>query len=122
MRYVKSRIFTVTNIHSGHVTIASIETSLQTKKTCISLTENNAKLIKRIVKKIGKTNLFEFISVSGDNLSKVDERKKNQESLWDYAVCFCEWVKANTVLHNLTSCVAPPPCSFYMIVQWWSNE
>ena len=29
-----------------------------------------------------------------------------QESLWDYAVCFlmdwfCEWVKANTVLHNL---------------------
>ena len=119
MRYVKNRIFTVTNIHSGHVTIASIETSLQTKKTCINLTENNAKLIKRIVKKIGKTNLFEFSSISADNLSKVDE-KKNQESLY-YAVC-CEWVKANTVLHNLTSCVAPSPCSFYMIVQWWSNE
>ena len=89
MRYVKSRIFTVTNIHSGHVTIASIETSLQIKKTCINLTENNAKLIKRIVKKkIGKTNLFEFFSVSADNLSKVDEKKKkkkkkkkNQESL-----------------------------------------
>ena len=43
-------------------------------------TKNNAKLIKRIVKKIGKTNLLEFFSVSVDNLSKVDE-KKNQESL-----------------------------------------
>ena len=58
----------VTNIHSGHVTIASIETSLQTKKkTCINLTENNAKLIKRIVKKKkkkkkkkSKSNLLEF--------------------------------------------------------------
>ena len=28
MRYVKSRIFTVTNIHSGHVTMAAIETIL----------------------------------------------------------------------------------------------
>ena len=32
MRYIKSRIFTVTNIHSGHVTMASIETNLQPKK------------------------------------------------------------------------------------------
>ena len=70
----------VTNIHSGHVTIASIETCLQTKKTYISITENNAQLIKRIVKKKGKTNLFDFFSISADNLSKVDE-KKNQESL-----------------------------------------
>ena len=38
-------------------------------------TKNNAKLIKRIVKKIGKTNLLEFFSVSVDNLSKVDEKK-----------------------------------------------
>ena len=51
MPYVESRNLTVTNIHSGHVTMASIETSLQTKNTCINLTENNAKLIKRIVKK-----------------------------------------------------------------------
>ena len=44
-------------------------------------TKNNAKLIKRIVKKkIGKTYLLEFFSVSVDNLSKVDE-KKIQESL-----------------------------------------
>ena len=49
-------------------------------------TKNNAKLIKRIVKKIGKTNLLEFFSVSADNLSKVD-KKTNQESLCD-AVCF----------------------------------
>ena len=74
-------------------------------------TKNNAKLIKRIVKKIGKTNLLEFFSVSADNLSKVD-KKKIQESLCNYAVCFlmdwfCEWVKASTVLHNLTSCLAP---------------
>ena len=66
-------------------------------------TKNNAKLIKRIV--------------SADDLSKVDE-KKNQESLCDYAICFlmdwfCGWVKASTVLHNLTSCLAPPPCSFW---------
>ena len=64
-----------------------------------------AKLIKRIVKKVGKTNLLD--------LSKVDE-KKNQESLCDYAVCFlmdwfCGWVKASTMLHNFTSCLAPPP-------------
>ena len=84
-------------------------------------TQNNAKLIKRIMKKIGKTNLLEFFSVSADNLRRVDE-KKIQESLSDYAVCFlmnwfCEWVKASTVLHNLTSCLAPPPCSSCMIVQ-----
>ena len=36
-------------------------------------TKNNAILIKRIVKKIGKTNLLEFFSVSTDNLSKVDK-------------------------------------------------
>ena len=51
LRYVKSRIFTGHKIHSDHVTMASIETSLQTKIMCISLTKNNAKLIKRIVKK-----------------------------------------------------------------------
>ena len=52
MRYVKSIIFTVTNIHSGHVTMASIETSLQTKqKNMHKFNKNNAKLIKRIVKK-----------------------------------------------------------------------
>ena len=84
-------------------------------------TKNNAKLIKRIVKKIGKTNLLEFFSVSAGNLSKVD-KKKIEESFCDYAVCFlmdwfCEWVKTSTVLHNLTSCLAPPPCSFFMIVQ-----
>ena len=46
-------------------------------------TKNNAKLIKRIVKKkkIGKTNLLEFFSVSADNLSKVDEKKKSRISL-----------------------------------------
>ena len=48
---------------------------------CINLTENYAKLIKRIVKKIGKTNLYEFFSVSADNLSKVDEKKKSRISL-----------------------------------------
>ena len=84
-------------------------------------TKNNAKLIKRILKKIGKTNLLEFFSVSADNLSKMD-KQKIQESLCDNAVCFLmdwfyEWVKASTVLHNLTSCLAPPPCSFFMIVQ-----
>ena len=48
MRYVKSRIFADTNIHSSHVTMASIETSLQTKKNkCINLTEINAKPIKK---------------------------------------------------------------------------
>ena len=85
-------------------------------------TKNNAKLmIKRIVKKVDKPNLLEFFSVSADDLSKVDE-KKNQESLCDYAVCFlmdwfCGWVKVGTVLHNLTSCLAPLPWSFCMIVQ-----
>ena len=84
-------------------------------------TKNNAKLIKRIVKKVGKTNLLEFFSVSADDLCKVDE-KKNQESLCDYAYCFlmdsfCGWVKASTVLHNLTSYLAPLPWSFCMIVQ-----
>ena len=39
-------------------------------------TKNDAKLIKRIVKKIGKTNLLEFFSVSADNLSMVDKKKK----------------------------------------------
>ena len=62
-------------------------------------TKNNAKLIKRIVKKVGKTNLLD--------LRKVDEIKI-QESLCDYAVYFlmdwfCGWVKARTVLHNFTS-------------------
>ena len=39
-------------------------------------TKNNAKLIKRIAKKVGKTNLLEFFSVSADDLSKMDEKKK----------------------------------------------
>ena len=64
-------------------------------------TKNNAKLIKRIAKKVDKTNLLEFFSVSADDLSKMEE-KKIQESLCDYAVCFlmdwfCGWVKASTV-------------------------
>ena len=50
-------------------------------------TKNNAKLIKRIAKKVGKTDLLEFFSVSAADLSKMDE-KKNQESFCDYAVCF----------------------------------
>ena len=84
-------------------------------------TKNNAKLIKRIVKKVGKNNLLEFFSVSADDLNKVNE-KKIQESLCDYAVCFLmdwffSWVKASTVLNNLISCLGPPPCSFCMTVQ-----
>ena len=63
-------------------------------------TKNNAKLIKRIAKQVGKNNLLEFFSVS-DDLSKMDE-KKIQDSLCDYAVgflmdWFCGWVKASTV-------------------------
>ena len=38
-------------------------------------TKNNAKLIKRVVKKVGKTNLLEYFSISADDLSKLDEKK-----------------------------------------------
>ena len=71
MRYVKEQ-----NLHGHKHPFRSCEK----KKKKNNLTESNAKLIKRIVKAMGKTNLLEFFSVSVDNLSKGDE-KKNQESL-----------------------------------------